>query len=289
MRAGFFLLLLCFSLLQAQAKDKDADSENPLESPPLAKQIEFGNEIPETFLGRLYLQNPIYALPYYYSFSKPYDSNIANEVKYQFSFRIPIVNLNKKYFIFFAYTQTSFFQLYNKADSRPFRDIDYSPELYWAYENASKTLRHIRIGFKHTSNGERALRSRTQNQILGSLKLQHNFSERAKVGAVLNAWIWTGLHYDGFLHDNPDLVRYRGYADILLYANYGDHLLEAYLTPIVADYSFYKPRFVLGYTYRLTHNIGLYVQYTNGYGDNIYEYNIHSNRAGLGVRLWQNL
>ncbi len=33
---------------------------------------------------------------------------------------------------YFAYTQTAWFQSYNQADSRPFRDVDYQPDYFIA-------------------------------------------------------------------------------------------------------------------------------------------------------------
>lgn len=243
------------------------------------------------FLNDLYMHNPIYALPYYYTFSGLYDDNVRAETKFQFSFRIPVINIQRRYFLFFAYTQTSFFQNYNH-ESEPFRDTDYSPEFYLAYENPLTKLRHIRLGVKHTSNGERTARSRTQNQVLLSLKIDNGRNQRLKVGTVLQLWTWLNTHSQGFLHDNPDLVKYRGYADLMIYVNYSRHLFEAKVTPLIPNYdfnyNFFKPKFTLGYTFHVSQNIGVYVQYTNGYGDNIYEYNIHSNRLGIGFRFWQN-
>ena len=92
------------------------------------------NQQLSSHLGSLYAHEPIYILPYYHSFSPTYDKNIATETKFQFSFRIPMFAVGEHNKFFFAYTQTAFFQNYNKLDSRPFRDTDYAPELYWSYD-----------------------------------------------------------------------------------------------------------------------------------------------------------
>ena len=243
----------------------------------------------ETFsrLSALYAHEAIYILPYYHSFSPTYDNNVATETKFQFSFRIPMFSIGEHNKFFFAYTQTAFFQNYNDLDSKPFRDTDYAPELYWSYEGINDIVRWVQLGYKHISNGERALRSRTQNQIMLKVRLQYDTSWGLKIGTIARTWIWMSLHYDGYLHDNSDLARYRGYADLFLYLKYNNHLLEFKASPIVSDIGFWKPHFEVGYTYRLTKNLGIYAQYSNGYGDNIYEYNIHSNRLGIGLRLWQ--
>ncbi len=260
---------------------KESDSQQPTTQA-------FNQQLP-SHLGSLYAHEPIYILPYYHSFSPTYDKNIATETKFQFSFRIPMFAVGEHNKFFFAYTQTAFFQNYNKLDSRPFRDTDYAPELYWSYDGINDIVRFVQFGYKHISNGERALRSRTQNQLLLRVRLQYDTPWGLKVGGIARTWLWIGLDNDGFLHDNPDLMRYRGYGDIFLYCKYDNHLFEFKASPIVSDIGFWKPHFEVGYTYRLTKNLGIYAQYSNGYGDNIYEYNIHSNRLGIGFRLWQSV
>lgn len=238
-------------------------------------------------LSSLYTHEAMYVLPYYHSFSKPYDSNVADEIKIQISFRIPVIPINEHQRVFFAYTQTSFFQMYNGEDSAPFRDTDYAPELYWAYEGIGDIIRAVHIGYKHLSNGERTLRSRAQNQLMLKLRAQYDTESGLKIGALARAWAWINMNYEEVLLSNPDLARYRGYADVLVYLNYTNHLFEFKVSPLISDIHFWKPHFEVGYTYRLTKNLGIYAQYTNGYGDNIYEYKIHSNRLGVGIRLWR--
>ncbi|BEE29632.1 hypothetical protein ATCC49503_11520 [Helicobacter pylori] len=43
--------------------------------------------------------------------------------------------------------------------------------------------------------------------------------------------------------------------------------------------------FRLGYTYRINPFVGIYAQWFNGYGDGLYEYDVFSNRIGVGIRL----
>lgn len=238
----------------------------------------------------LYPHKSVYILPLYHSFSAPIEGNMSNETKFQFSFKLDVINaLFSQYgHLYFAYTQSAWFQNYNRKDSKPFRDLDYEPEIFYSYEKALDVLggqiKAITLGYNHISNGERALRSRTQNRILATLHWQyHNMAHI--FGIKLGVWSYIGTNRDGFLHDNPDLPTYRGYSDVRFYYKHDNHLLEAYMRPIIARA--YHPHFELGYTYRISHNIGLYVQYTNGYGDNMYEYKTHSNRLGIGVRLWE--
>ena len=86
--------------------------------------------------------------------SKP--SNV--EVKFQFSFK---VQLWEKMFwgqgdLFFGYTQLSFWQLYDKDMSSPFRETNYEPEIFFKFDTDFNVLglrnRLITIGFNHESN-----------------------------------------------------------------------------------------------------------------------------------------
>lgn len=237
----------------------------------------------------LYPHKAVYILPYYYSFSHPALGNLREETKFQFSFKLLV---GREFFspygrLYFGYTQTSWFQNYNKEDSQPFRDVDYQPEIFYSYERGIKFLggefASISFGLVHTSNGERALRSRTQNRLLLDVKWEYALG-RGVMGLQMDAWVYVGTNFPGFIHDNKDLSKFRGYNDLRLYYKDSRHLVEAYIRPGIA--LAYYPFFELGYTLRITRNMGLYVQYVNGYGDNMYEYNLKSQRLGIGLSLW---
>nr|QGT50525.1 phospholipase [uncultured Helicobacter sp.] len=238
----------------------------------------------------LYPHRSVYILPFYHSISAPTENNIRDETKFQFSFKLPVIShLFSPYGKFyFAYTQTAWFQNYNKKDSRPFRDLDYQPELFYSYERALGFLggrfKSISAGYNHISNGEREARSRTENRLFVSANWEHQMFKNGVFGVQAMAWVYFGKHNNGFLHDNADLPKYRGYNDLWIYYKGSRHLLEFYARPVIARK--YYPYFELGWTIRISKNMGLYAQYLNGWGDNIYEYNIRSQRVGVGLRLW---
>ncbi|NIW14677.1 MAG: hypothetical protein GWN31_12285, partial [Candidatus Thorarchaeota archaeon] len=93
------------------------------------------------------------------------------EVKFQFSFK---VQLWEKVFwghgdLFFGYTQLSFWQLYDKDMSSPFRETNYEPEIFFKFDTDFNVLglrnRLITIGFNHESNGRGGELSRSWNRI----------------------------------------------------------------------------------------------------------------------------
>lgn len=295
-------LILLASLSQAQILPyEEVDSKKDLhiqqQTPPFQTQEntyqestnqESSSTNPKHFLA-LYAHKPIYFLPFYHSITPPTSGNKDTETKFQFSFKIPISQeLFSPYgTLYFAYTQTSWFQNYSKADSRPFRDIDYQPEFFYSYERKMPLfggfLTHISLGVNHTSNGERALRSRTQNRLIMQLHWIYE-TKPLTFGVKLHTWVYISRK-ESYEHDNPDLEIYRGYDDILLYIQGGRHLFEFYIRPPLATR--YYPYFELGYTFKISRHIGLYTQYVNGYGDNMYEYKIPSQRIGVGIRLWE--
>ena len=230
-----------------------------------------------------------YIMPAYYSFSPIGEGKKRTETKFQLSFKLGMRGaLFSPYGrLYFAYTQSAWFQNYNREDSRPFRDIDYQPELLYSFERDlplfGGAIRELSLSLVHTSNGERWARSRTQNRLKASMRWERDLSynqARSKVGLESSLWAYVGTGSEHFLHDNPDLARYAGYGELRAYYKSQRQLVEVYARP-----SRY-PLFVLGYTWRVSENIGLYCQYTNGFGDSMYEYKTHSNRLGVGFRLW---
>jgi outer membrane phospholipase A len=115
----------------------------------------------------------------------------------------------------FGYTQTSFWNL--SGDSRPFRDTSYRPSLFYARQGEPDDpipTHALRAGVEHESNGKEGADSRSINILF-----------------VRPEWRWAlpnGKRLEfapklyGYLdkEENPDIHRYRGYADWQL--RYGD-------------------------------------------------------------------
>lgn len=272
--------------LEVRQKSGQGDTREDLDQDEVNDQ--WGIKDTKSYMA-LYPHKAVYIMPYYYSFSTPDVGKLRAETKFQFSFKLLI---DREFFspygrLYFGYTQTSWFQNYNAEDSRPFRDVDYQPEVFYSYERGVRflggELKSISFGLVHTSNGERELRSRTQNRLLLDVKWEHTLG-RGVMGVQMGAWVYIGTHLPGFIHDNRDLSKFRGYNDLRLYYKDDRHLVEAYMRPGIS--LAYYPFFELGYTLRITRNMGLYMQYVNGYGDNMYEYNLKSQRLGIGFSLW---
>lgn len=104
-----------------------------------------------------------------------YDYELRKEeAKYQISFKVPLLTglLEDRTTLWFGYTQQSFWQVYNRDDSAPFRETNYEPEIFLRYQAGwdigPGTLNGVTIGFNHQSNGQSEPRSRSWNRIVGS-------------------------------------------------------------------------------------------------------------------------
>lgn len=286
---------------QIQNKDLSLDSLEPYYPKDEAKPPQEQDH----YLA-LYPHKAVYILPYYHSFTQPAEGDKDTETKFQFSFKIPIVKFPSllptlyknttecqrcEDGIYFAYTQTAWFQNYNREDSRPFRDIDYQPELFYHMQLLDTMLydKRMRIyaifGYRHLSNGERELRSRTMNAVVGGGGLEIRTLESGIFGVELMTWNYIAKGRDSFQHDNPDLPQYYGNAWSRVYYVYGRNLFEYIHRGSYAQVG-YPTYDELGYTLRISDNLGIYVQYVDGYGDNIFEYRTHARRIGVGLRLW---
>lgn len=177
-------------------------------APPALSRIE------RTFANRFGFHDPIYFL---YGAEAP-------AAKFQFSFKYRLIGANSKFGdlippfrgFYFGYTQRSLWDL--EADSSPFFDTSYMPELFfeWLAPEYDKPegwfhFLGIQTGARHESNGKAGDESRSLNNLY------------LRSGIVLGSL--TGWHllvvprvfsYTGTAEENADIKRYRGYGELQL-------------------------------------------------------------------------
>lgn len=115
--------------------------------------------------------------------------------------------------VWFAYSQQSYWQLFNSDLSRPFRATDHEPELIYIFpvESALPSgwrLRYGGIGVNHQSNGQSLPLSRSWNRIIGRAGLELG-SKVSITGAL-----WQRIPEDSTSDDNPDIVDRVGRAEL---------------------------------------------------------------------------
>lgn len=170
----------------------------------------------------------------------------------------------------FGYTQTSLWDL--GADSAPFRDTSYRPSFFWQGAGLGKGLMPglLRGGYEHESNGKDGTSSRSIDTLFAQLVWSTQFAD----GRTL---IFSPKFY-GYLNkeDNPDIHRYRGYADWKLrYGREDDWILATQLRTgtsghgsVQLDLSWPLRRPLFARTGGFLH-----FQLFKGYGESLLDYN----------------
>lgn len=215
------------------------------------------------------------------------------EAKYQFSFRFPLSSrdlLVKGDGLDLAYTQKSFWQVYN-SDSAPFRETNYDPEIFYSMPLSFRPYgadTALRFGLEHESNGRGILEgvtlSRSWNRAYAkliyakdnyvfALRPWYRFPERAKTSPT-----------DAGGDDNPDIEKYLGYFDLTAALQYRKFEFSMLARDNLRSSNNYGA-LELGLSFPLYQRIRGYVQFFNGYGESLIDYNHSINRVGIGFLL----
>ena len=161
-----------------------------------------------------YARNISFYQPMYFLFGgDPEDTKFQISFKYRFfNPEEPFAQRNPwiKNF-FFGYTQTSFWDL--DADSRPFEDTSYKPELFFQSPIINTGIPWIKglfvqTGFEHESNGAGEDRSRSTNYIYLEPSLIF-LKEASFLGLRIAPRFWVYVNNNN--RTNPDLDEYRGH------------------------------------------------------------------------------
>lgn len=203
------------------------------------------------------------------------------EVKFQFSMKFPIIEdmFGKQGSLQFAYTNLSFWQAYNESASSPFRETVHEPELFLIFQNDWSFLgldnRLIQLGIVHQSNGRSAAESRTWNRLYIDFIFQRG-------DYYLSIKPWYRLRGTGTSEeDNPDIETYLGHGELRLAYASGEHTVSLMLRN-----NFHSPNYgalELNWSFPLSRRVKWFMQYFNGYGESLIDYNARVNRLGAGI------
>ena len=199
------------------------------------------------------------------------------EFVFQLSIKLPIIGNPDKTVLFAAYTQKSFWQVYNSKESRPFREHNYNPDVF--LKSAGKTF-NVDLGIEHESNGKSDPNTRAYNRTY--LKLNLN---TAPVKISLKGWMT--------LSEEQALAQYYKYMDKERSIDdyYGNCELE--MTWFIGKAHFYNlgrynPKTGYGayrgnFSFATSGWIAPFLEYFKGYGDSLIDYNHSLERYMLGI------
>lgn len=254
-----------------------------------------------SYSGTFEPYRPSYLLPYSWSrdpnsapFSERFGQSSLDaklnhqEVKFQLSFKLPLMTgvLDEHTRLWFGYTQLSLWQAFNSKESAPFRENNFEPEVFVSYDFSQSIgpgqLEYISLGINHQSNGRADPLSRSWNRLLGQAAYSTDHWT-----FLLRPW-WRIPENNGS-DDNPDIEKFLGYADyIAIWRAPGDNEISTKLrNNLQKDNN--RTSIEIGWRFPLSDALSGYVEYVNGYGESLIDYNHRQQRIGIGfmVKGWQ--
>jgi phospholipase A1 len=205
------------------------------------------------------------------------------EFKFQLSIKFPmaydVVGRNSS--LWFAYTQQAFWQAYNSDISAPFRDTNHEPEVFIVDQPKHGFLgikpNYISYGFTHQSNGQSGDLSRSWNRFYVDFLFE-------KGDTAFSFKPWYRIHESSDNDDNPNIENYYGYGEFNLI-----HIIDDYSIDIMLRNNLKIPdnkgAVQVGFNFPLWGKTRGYIQYFNGYGQSLLDYDHRTQSLGIGIML----
>lgn len=251
------------------------------------------NEYSGTGLIHPYKQNYLLLFSRNFNSNYPavYGATLGNrykrdEVKFQISFQAKIWQ-DKSFDIGIAYTQQSYWQLYSKSLSSPFRESNFEPELFFNWKEPVALPgvdSYYRIAFDHQSNGRSSPFSRSWNRVYGEVQLTEPYLLPDDSRYLISLKGWLRIPEKAVNDDNPDITKYYGYWELNGRYTIGRHKLHMMLRDNLRTRG-NKGAVQLDWSWKVLGDFNSYVQIFHGYGENMIEYNQRNTRIGAGILL----
>lgn len=218
--------------------------------------------------------------PNYQIYNIPDSEYDQVEIKFQLSFKIPVVEgvLGTDADLYAAYTNLSFWQAYNRQFSSPFRETIHEPEMFlavpndWSLFGWENTL--MQFGAVHQSNGQGGYLSRSWNRFYANFIFE-------KDNFLFSFRPWHRVHESD--DDNPDIADYLGHYELRGIYKRGDQTFSLMARNLLDSSG--HDSFQLDWSFPLYKRWRGYMQYFNGYGESLIDYNAENKRIGFGLQL----
>jgi len=218
--------------------------------------------------------------PLFDAFAENYDFEDV-EAAFQISFKGRLATTDdRRWGLWFSYTQQSQCQVYSDDISRPFRETNYMPELFGSFrpgvDLGGFKFNVLNFGYNHESNGRADALSRSWDRVF----VEGGF-EKQDLALMVRAW--ARIKPPDYEDDNPDIMDYMGHGQVTaLYRWQGN----SFALMGRGNLSTGKGAAQLSWTSRpILGPMRAYVQLFSGYGESMIDYDWNQTTIGLGVAL----
>lgn len=257
---------------------------------------------PQSKLGvwNIRAYQPVYLLPTFWTSKKNEEPQSANpdnvvspeearsldstEAKFQLSLKTKAIEnlFGDNGDVWLGYTQSSYWQVYNADDSRPFRQTNYEPEASLVFRTNYNVLglegRMLGLTFNHQSNGREDPWSRSWNRIILSLGFE-------KDNFALMVRPWYRIKEEASQDNNPDILNYIGRGDMLAFYRWNDQDFSLMLRHTLRGGEDNRGAIKFDWTFPISGRLRGQLQLFDGYGESLIDYNHRATYVGLGVSL----
>ena len=201
------------------------------------------------------------------------------ETKFQVSLKAKIMqDAFGKGDVWVAFTQQAYWQMYNGELSRPFRELNYEPELIFTYPTnlsvGNFKLKMLGLSVNHQSNGKEAAHSRSWNRFIlmgvaqwGDVLLTARFRKRISEKRIED--------------DNPEIENYIGRCEIRGAVPFRKNLFS-FVVRNNLNFNTNRGHVELSWIYPLNRELRVILQASHGYGDSLIDYNYKQTILGVG-------
>jgi len=209
-------------------------------------------------------------------FHKPTATN--SDVKFQISLAIRLTDtvLPWNSFLFLMYTQKTFWNVFE--NSLPMHDLNFNPGIGWSkpFFNKNRYVGKLTLLVEHESNGRDGEDSRSWNRIsfYGSTIIDEWLMVHAK--------FWIPI-IDG--ENNKDILKYCGIYQSGVVITTPNKKFNFGLTLVKREgWNFnFNTIFEASWKVHEKSNLNLFLQYYNGYGESLLDYNQFHSRLRVGI------
>jgi len=277
----------------ATATAAEAPAAEPATAPPSLIETTWGF-LPDSRKAYVRLHQPNYLLfaryttdvnrepyePLFEAFAEDYDFEDV-EAKFQISLKGRLATTDdRRWGLWFAYTQQSQWQVYSGDISSPFRETNYMPELFGSFrpgvDLGGLKFNLLNFGYTHQSNGRADPISRSWDRLF----VEGGF-DRENFALIVRAW--TRIKPGDYEDDNPDIMDYMGYGQVTALYRRGENTFTLSgrgnlgTGKGAAQFS-WTSRPILG-------PMRVHFQLFSGYGESLIDYDWNQTTVGLGVTL----